>query len=213
ACYHNLPYKAIPRVMIKYLCLNQTANTNIFPAKNGISAYLSPQTIITSLVTDYNKSCQVAFGAYVQAYNETRNDQTPRTFDAIYLRPSKNKQGGHDVMNLQTGKAVNSPRVKEIPLSELVIQAVEKMAVLDLTAEAKTGATTVMTEFYQSMDKAIAEMRQSGAMDREALLATRRKLVAARDEQLKKLFTEEQMSRFLKEVEPTLRPQRQGNAN
>ena len=131
ACYHNLPYKAIPRVMIKYMCLNQTANTNIFPAKNSISAYLSPQTIITSLVTDYNKSCQVAFGAYVQAYNETRNDQTPRTFDAIYLRPSKNKQGGHDVMNLQTGKAVNSPRVKEIPLSELVIQAVEKMAERD----------------------------------------------------------------------------------
>ena len=31
-------------------------------------------------------------------------------------------------MNLQMGKAVNSPRVKEIPLSELVIQAVEKMA-------------------------------------------------------------------------------------
>jgi hypothetical protein len=34
-------------------------------------------------------------------------------------------------MNLQTGKAVNSPRVKEIPLSELVIQAVEKMAERD----------------------------------------------------------------------------------
>ena len=24
ACYHHLPYKAIPRVMIKYMCLNQT---------------------------------------------------------------------------------------------------------------------------------------------------------------------------------------------
>ena len=90
ACYHNLPYKAIPRVMIKYMCLNQTASTNIFPNKNGLSDYLSPHTIITGTALDYNKICQVAFGAYVQAYNETTNTQAPRTFDAIYLRPSKN---------------------------------------------------------------------------------------------------------------------------
>jgi protein CpxP len=112
-----------------------------------------------------------------------------------------------------TAFAQEAGRQQRMPATERAKAAVEKMSVLDLTAEARTGATTVMTEFYQSMDKAIAEMRQSGAIDREALLATRRRLVAARDEQLKKLFTEEQMSRFLKEVEPTLRPQRQGNAN
>lgn len=90
ACYHNLLYKAIPRVMIKFMCLNQTANTNIFPNKNGISDYLSPHTIIIGTAVAYNKICQVVFGAYVQADNETMNTQAPRTFDTFYLHPSKN---------------------------------------------------------------------------------------------------------------------------
>jgi hypothetical protein len=51
ACYHNLPFKAIPWTMIKFMCLNQTHNTNIFPAKNGISNYLSPFIIIRELLT------------------------------------------------------------------------------------------------------------------------------------------------------------------
>jgi len=117
--------------MIKYMCLNQMHNTNVFPAKNGVSDYLSPHTIITGRVTDYDKACQVAFGAYVQGFNVSKNDQTPRTFDGIYLRPSKNKQGGHDVLNLMTGKAVNTPRVKEVPITELVIKVVERLAEKD----------------------------------------------------------------------------------
>ena len=131
ACYHSLPFKAIPRIMIKYMCLSQTHNTNIFPAKNGVSNYLSPFTIITGRATDYNKACQVGFGAYVQGYNVTRNDQTPRTLDGIYLRPSTNKQGGHEVLNVVTGKAVNTPKVKEIPITELMVKAVERMAEKD----------------------------------------------------------------------------------
>jgi hypothetical protein len=75
--------------MIKYVRLNQTHNTNIFPTKNGISSYLSLFTIITGRATDYNKACLVGYGAYVQGYNVTKNDQTPRTLDGIYLRLEK----------------------------------------------------------------------------------------------------------------------------
>ena len=118
-------------MMIKYMCLNQTHNTNIFPAKNGILDYLSPHTIITGKTTDYNKACQVAFGAYVQGFNVSRNDQTPRTFDGIYLRPSKNKQGGHEVLDIVTEKVVNTPKVKEVPITDLIISAVDKLTEKD----------------------------------------------------------------------------------
>jgi hypothetical protein len=94
------------------MCLNQTHNTNIFPSKNGISDYLSPHTIITGKTTAHTKACQVAFGAYVQGFNVSRNDQTPRTFDGIYLRPSKNKQGRSEVLDIVTEKAINTPKVK-----------------------------------------------------------------------------------------------------
>jgi hypothetical protein len=131
ACYHNLPFKAIPWTMIKYMCLNQMHNTNGFPAKIGISNYVSPFTIMTGRATDYSKACQVVFGASVQGYNVTRNDQTQRTLNGIYLLPSANKQGGHDVMNLVSDKVVNTPKVKEIPITDLMIKAVEKMTEKD----------------------------------------------------------------------------------
>ena len=54
---------------------------------------------------DYNKHCQCTFGTCVQAIQENnpKNTQAPRTIDVIYLRPLKNIQGGHKVMNLATG--------------------------------------------------------------------------------------------------------------
>ena len=130
AAYHNLPYKAIPKLMLKYLAMECTHQLNLFPAKGGVSPYYSPHMIITGTNWDYNKHCQVPLGAYVQANqdNDPTNTNAPRTIDAIYLRPMKNKQGGHELMNLQTGKHCTRQRVKALPVTDLVIKAVEQMA-------------------------------------------------------------------------------------
>ena len=81
---------------------------NYFPAKGGILEYLSPHMILSKHNIDYNKHCQFTFGTYIQAIQENnpKNTQAPRTIDAIYLRPLKNIQGGHEVMNLATGAVV-----------------------------------------------------------------------------------------------------------
>jgi hypothetical protein len=131
AAYHNLPYKNIPKLMIKTMVMNETDKLNLFPAKGGLSAYFSPDVIMNKRPTNYNKHLKIPHGAYVQAEVENDNEKnTPkaRTIDAIYLRPLKNVQGGHEVMNLETGRSNTSHKVFVFPLTESVKKAVEKMA-------------------------------------------------------------------------------------
>ena len=106
--FHNLPFKSIPRVMLDYLTLVATMYLNFFPAKGGVSPYYSPYVIMTQQDLDYQKHCKIAFGAYVQAFQENKPSNTleARAIDGIYLRPVMNKQGGHEVMNLATGLVI-----------------------------------------------------------------------------------------------------------
>ena len=106
SAYHNLPYKAIPKPMIRYLAMVCADQLNWFPVKGGISSYYSPRVILTHQALDFNKHCQVPFGAYVQADQipDPKNTPAARTIDAIYLRPLPNLQGGHEVMNIATGR-------------------------------------------------------------------------------------------------------------
>ena len=79
---------------------------------------------------DYTKHCTTPFGAYVQAYHESNphNMSVLRTRDGIYLRPNSNFQGGHEVMDLNTGRVITCRKVTEIPVTDVVIKAMEAMA-------------------------------------------------------------------------------------
>jgi hypothetical protein len=74
AAYHQLPYKALPRQLIRYLMQTQASQLNLFPAKGGISPYYSPRTIFGLPTLDYVKHCTVPFGAYVHSSHETKNE-------------------------------------------------------------------------------------------------------------------------------------------
>ena len=119
----------MPRAMIQYLSMECTSKLNIFPAKGGISPYYSPRILLNQRTLDYKKECQVPFGAYVQAHNQPTytNSNAPCTLDAIYLRPAQNMQGGHELMDLTLGLVITCANVNEIPVTYLVIKAVEKM--------------------------------------------------------------------------------------
>jgi len=58
---------------------------NSFPHKDGIHATISPRTLLTGLVIDYNKHCKVAFSTCVQIHREGDNSLSPRTSGAIAL--------------------------------------------------------------------------------------------------------------------------------
>ena len=65
----------------------------------------------------------------MQAHNQPTytNSNAPCTLDAIYLRPAQNMQGGHELMDLTSGLVITCANVTEIPVTDLVIKAVEKM--------------------------------------------------------------------------------------
>lgn len=128
--YHSLPYKAIPRLMLRYLAMVCTSQLNMFPVKGGVSSYYSPHVLLGGRNLDYHKHCKIPFGAYVQAIQENspKNTNAPRTIDAIYLRPKKNIQGGHELMDLNSGRLITRPKVWEVPVTQNVIKAVEAMA-------------------------------------------------------------------------------------
>jgi hypothetical protein len=129
AVYHRLPYNALLRQLIRYLVQTQASQLNLFPAKGGISLYYSPRTIRGLPTLDYVKHCTVPFGAYVQANYEMNqtNSNASQTIDAIYLRPVNSMQGGHELYDLNSGRVITRARVTQIPVTDMVIKAIERI--------------------------------------------------------------------------------------
>ena len=86
--------------------------------------------------------------------------------------------------------------------------AMEKMAVLNLEADATSKATVIINDFYKAAQTAMEEMRASGSTDREAMMAKRKTLADERDSKLATVLTADQMKKWKEEIEPSLRPQR-----
>ena len=112
------------------MVMNQANQLNLFPVKGGVSPYYSPQMLLHQMSLDFNKHCTVPFGAYVQANHESTrtSSNTTRMLDAIYLRPAQTQQGGHELMDLNSGQLITRNIVHEIPVTDVVIKAVEAMA-------------------------------------------------------------------------------------
>lgn len=98
-------------------------------------------------------------------------------------------------------------------VEERVKDVMEKMKVLNLEKDASTKVDTIFTDFYKAQDKAFEDMRNSGGFDRDAMMAKRKELADARDEKLKKVLSDDQFKKFKDEIEPSMRPQRQGGGN
>jgi hypothetical protein len=97
---------------------------------------------------DYTKHCIYPFGSYVQAYTEPniKNSMLPRTLDCIYLRYVNNQQGGHNLLDIRTGKVITRRTITMIPITQHVIDVVHNMASAEgftagLKIEARGGLT------------------------------------------------------------------------
>jgi hypothetical protein len=79
---------------------------------------------------DFHKHCMIPFGTYIQAHNEpvNLNSQHPRTLNCVYLRYLNNKQGGHELLDLQTGSIITRRQVTPLPMTRNVIEMVHTRA-------------------------------------------------------------------------------------
>jgi hypothetical protein len=79
-----------------------------------------------------------------------------------------------------------------------------------LEAAKATEVDSVFAAYYRGQDKIREEFMASGERpSREAMQEKMHPLTEARDEKLKKILTEKQYETWKKEVEPSMRPQRQ----
>lgn len=115
-------------------------------------------------------------------------------FAAMFSITAANAQGG------------GGPRMTP---EERIKFTIEKMAPLKLDADTKAKADAIITDYVNGQQKAMDEIRTSGG-DREAMMAKRKEFSDARDVKLKAILTEAQYKQWKDEVEPSLRPQRQG---
>jgi hypothetical protein len=75
---------------------------------------------------DYNKNCSIAFGSNVQSHTEPnpQNTQHPRTIDCIYLRYVENEQGGHQLLDLRTGRMIKRHTVTVVHITQNIINLI-----------------------------------------------------------------------------------------
>jgi hypothetical protein len=59
--------------------------------------------------------------------NQT-NSNAAWTIDAIYLQPALYMQGGHELYDLNSNRVITQARVSQIPVTDVVIKAIGKIA-------------------------------------------------------------------------------------
>ncbi len=79
------------------------------------------------------------------------------------------------------------------------------------TDAVKASVKTIFMDYFTAQQKSMEDMRASGNMDRDALMAKRKELADARDVKLKAVLTAEQMKTWTEQIEPGMRPQRRSN--
>ncbi len=111
------------------------------------------------------------------------------------------------IISITTVNAQGGGGGQRMTPEERIKFTIEKMAPLNLDAATKAKSDAIITDYINTQQKAMDEIRASGG-DRDAMMAKRKELADARDAKLKAIFTEAQMKQWKDEIEPSLRPQR-----
>jgi len=101
---HSLPYEYYPPLMIRYLMYFVTRLLNSMPAPNGISASVSPLSLVTGAPMLDANEFKIEFGGYAQVHDNPHitNTTVARSTGAIALCPA-NHHGGWYFLSLNTG--------------------------------------------------------------------------------------------------------------
>jgi Reverse transcriptase (RNA-dependent DNA polymerase) len=128
---HGLPYRRLPRLLVREIVKHSIQCLNQVPADDGLSTTMSPNTILTGVPNpDYNK-LRLEFGTYVQVFEPTTfatNTLRSRTTGAIALTPTNNAQGDYFFLSLVTGKRLSRHQWTVIPMPDSAIARVEELA-------------------------------------------------------------------------------------
>jgi hypothetical protein len=133
SCVHGLPFKRLPKLLLTHMVHDTVRCLNMFPWANGISATLSPTSIVTGAAPPNFNHMRIEFGSYAQVFEDNIPSNTPRarTLGAIALNPTGNAQGDYFFMSLATGARISRHNWTEVPITETAIARVEAIAFND----------------------------------------------------------------------------------
>jgi hypothetical protein len=128
---HGLPFKRLPRLMVREIVKHSVTCLNQLPATDGVSNTLSPLTIMTGKPNPDFNTMRLEFGSYVQIFEPTTfstNTLRSRTTGAIALTATGNSQGDFNFMSLITGRRLSRHQWTAVPMTDAAIERVEQMA-------------------------------------------------------------------------------------
>ena len=117
---HRFPHENVPKAKTREMVVDTSEKLNFFPAKGGMHVKChSPR----------QRDNEFEFGQCMQACQEPKqskkNMTIEKTINVTCQRPDHSWKDGHRVLNLNTGRVVNTRR--ELPVTNLVIETVEKL--------------------------------------------------------------------------------------
>jgi hypothetical protein len=145
ATIHGMPFPYLPRVLVKELVAFAIRTINMLPHRDGVSATMSPATIVTGEPKTDFQTLRLEFGTYVQVYDGTSNDTKSRTLGAIALNPTGNTSGDYYFMSLATGARIHRRSWTILPISDSVISRVEAIALNEKMPPVNTDP--ILTEY------------------------------------------------------------------
>lgn len=86
--------------------------------------------------------------------------------------------------------------------------AMDKLKDLKLSNDANEKTNKVLAEFYKDQQKMLDGAVKNGVSNVEQYKAKKMKLVADRDDKLKKVFSKDQYNTWINVIEPSLQPKR-----
>ena len=133
ASYYQIPYKNLPRILVKYMISEAARKLNYFSAKHSISQHYSPRMIVHKENIYFDKHCKFVHRYYVQAHDEQliTNNNVPRSLDCLYLCPTTSHQGEHEELHLQTNHVINIWALTPTEITPSIIMQVHTIAKAD----------------------------------------------------------------------------------
>ena len=125
--FAEIPYTRIPRRMVMRLVYTAVFWINSFPRQEGVSDTMGPRLLMSGIKPSMLHA-KYQFGEYFQTHEESKNDMSERTLDAIFTGPIGNPQGGFYAINLKTGQQIKRHRATTLPVTEAIIARVHQLA-------------------------------------------------------------------------------------
>jgi hypothetical protein len=90
-----LPFKYVPKAIIRHLVLNSVFWWNALPGERGPLDTYSGHYVLTGVHVDYNQHIRIPFGTNAQTHEAHDNSMAARTTPTIALGPTGIQRGSH----------------------------------------------------------------------------------------------------------------------